>query len=778
MIKLLNDYFILETNNTSYIFYKEKSGHLIHLYYGDKIDFKTEDLEALKIKMKSPIGNANVYSDSNKELMLEVELQEVTTLGKGDFRTPEVLIEASDGFSTNDFIFKEAKIDKVIPYKDLPCSKDDGKAEALYLTLIDENIKVELTLCYTVFIDENVITRKTWVKNLSKEQVKIKKFGSMNLDMKNDNYVLRTFHGEWANEMNLYDQKLVIGKISNASLCGVSSARCNQFFMLYKDGATEDNGKAYGFNLIYSGNHSEEVEVDSLNNVRIINGINPLTFSFTLKENEVFEVPEAVMSYSSLGFNSLSQNFHQYIKEHIVDKEFKNFPRQVLNNSWEACYFNFNESKLLKMARCAKSLGVELFVLDDGWFKGRLDDTAGLGDWVENKKKLPHGLKGLSERINKIGLDFGIWVEPEMVNENSDLYRSHPEWVLWKMGVDQAKGRNQMILDLTNKEVEDCLFNSMCYVFTESNCKYVKWDMNRCFTDYYSNTLDKDRMEEVSHRYYLGLYSLFRRLKEKFPHILFEGCASGGNRFDLGILSYMPQIWASDDTDPFVRMRMQYNYSYGYPLSTLGCHTASSPCMTTIRRSTIETRFNVALYGAFGYEIDLRSETKEDKKKIINQIIFYKSIRERLISSDFYRLKNDSKSYQVEAISKDKSLALITDLLTEYSPVNAYSNIKVIGLDKDSNYSVTSSNKRIDIKSLGNAVNYVSPIKIRDGGLLQAIVAKVVKMEDKGLSYKTSGSILLNNGINVNESFSGCGFNSDLRIMTDFDSRLYIIEKV
>lgn len=775
MIKIIDNYFILETINTSYIFKKHDSLHLIHLYYGKKIDVDKETLKSLENNIKFPIGSGINYSKEFNDLYLEVTPLEVSSLGKGDIRTPMIELINPDSSNTSNFLYESHIIDSIIKYETLPYSK--GESESLIITLKDFENNIELKIAYNVFLSEDVITRQATIKNLNKEEIKLKKAYSLNLDLKNDDYIVRSFHGHWANEMNLYDRKLVIGEYVNETRAGVSSNRVNPFFMLYKDGAKEDIGDVFGFNLIYSGNHKEILEVDSLGNLRVLFGINPETFEYLLKENEIFEIPEAIMSYSQNGFNGLSQNLHSYIRSHIIDKEFVSFPRKVLNNSWEACYFNFNEKKLLSMARLAKKLGVELFVLDDGWFKGRNDDTSSLGDWIEDKKKLKSGLKGFGEKIRKLGLEFGIWVEPEMISEKSDLYQAHEDWALKIEGKPHSLGRNQMILDLSNKDVVDYLFKSLCYVIDESKCTYLKWDMNRIFSDYYSMNLKKDEMMELNHKYCIGLYSLFKRLKMKYPKLLIEGCASGGNRFDLGILSYCPQIWASDNTDAYVRMNMQYNYSYGYPISTLGAHIASSPCLNTLRRQSLDTRFSVSVYGAFGYEIDLRDENKASRKEIIKQIELYKSIRDKLIDSDYYRIRRDDSRIQFESISKDKELSLVTDYQIKNNPIDSYTNIKVKGLNDDYLYRVTSPSIKIDIKTLGGAINYISPIHIKDGGLIQNILSKIYKMYDKGLDLKTNGSILNNEGLNVNESFSGAGINNDMRIIRDFESRLYIIKK-
>ncbi len=773
MIKVLNDYFILETKNTSYVFKKIETGHLLHLYYGSKIDSNLESLESLEKSYLSSFGNNIYYSDDKKEINFEVMPQEVSTFGKGDMRNPMIKLLHKNGVTTTDLRYDTHEVTNVFNYKDMPSVKDDLKeGECLLITLKDFENKVTLKLAYNVFSKDDVITRKHILINESKEELEVLRAFSNNLDLRNNNYQMRSFHGAWANEMNVYDRDLVIGRTIAEALTGTSSARCNPFIMIHSKGAQEDSGEVFGFNLLYSGNHQESAEVDFFNNARVLQGMNPETFRYILKPNESLEIPESVMSYSPNGYRGLSLSLHSFIMNHIVEENFRFFPRKVLNNSWEACYFNFNEKKLVKMAKCAKSLGCELFVLDDGWFGKRDNDTSSLGDWTENRKKLPSGLKGLSHKINRLGLDFGIWVEPEMVSENSDLFRAHPNWVVRIPGHPHSLGRNQMILDLSNKDVENYLVDSISYVIHESGAKYVKWDMNRPFSDYFSQNLNGKDMTSFEYRYYKGLYSIMRRIKDKYPNVLFEGCASGGNRFDLGILSYMPQIWASDDTDPFVRARMQYNYSYGYPLQTLGCHVASSPCLSTLRKSSIEDRFNIAFPGAFGYEVDLRKESRGDKKKIKSQILFYKQIRDKLITSSFYRIKSDEKDIVSCVTSKDKSLSLLVEEILHHDPIDPFRTYKVYGLDKDKNYKCYTKEKVLYPYRMGIDIGQVLSLKI------PGFIQNFIKIEEGRLDYKTSGSILMNSGLNINNTFSGAGLTKEMRFCEDNSTRLYIIEEV
>lgn len=578
--------------------------------------------------------------------------------------------------------------------------------------------------------------------------------------------------------MNRYDQDLVIGTMISESLCGLSSSRSNPFVMISKKGCQENYGEVYGFNLIYSGNHMESVEVDSLDQARFLTGINPTTFDYTLNKNETFETPEAIMTYSNQGYNTLSHHMHDFVNNHIIRGEWASLPRPVLNNSWEAAYFKFNQRKLLKMAKSAAKVGVELFVLDDGWFSIRNDDTQGLGDWKENNKKLPHGLKGLAEKINKLGMDFGIWVEPECVNEKSILYKEHPEWVVKLKNHHHSLGRNQMILDLSNLDCVNYLIDAMSYVFSQGNIKYVKWDMNRIFSDYYSQTLDKERMNEFSHRYVIGLYKLLNSLVKRFPHILFESCSSGGNRFDLGMLVYMPQTWASDNSDALSRTYIQKGYSYGYPLTTLGCHVSSSPNHQTLRNSLLESRFNVALFGQLGYEFNISELPLKQRKEVKEQIKFYKEIRNKFLKCDFYRHDESENRITFSMISKDKNHALAMMMIKENKPGISENHIDIQALDKNQLYRVSSKDYIHEISKFGGLVNQVSPIHLNEHGLLVKIVGLFMRMKEKGLNYTSKGDLLNNVGIDLNYNFLGTGFNENTRLQLDQETRLILIDSI
>lgn len=778
MINLIDDkLFWIDTKNTTYCFYVNEIKYLEHLYYGKKVSYTKDSLESLKQKQEFAAGNGLVYDQEHLNMTLESKLLEYSSRGKGDIRNPLIEIEYEDGTTTSDFVFSSYEITKHQVMKDLPTSYGkDNEVKDLVITLDEKKHKVEVKLIYSVYEDKDIITRRMEIVNKTKNNIIIKRALSLQLDMVNEEYEFTSFHGNWIREMKRYDQPCVIGTITSESLAGVSSSRSNPFVMLHQHSANETYGKCYAFNLIYSGNHAETVEVDGFNNLRFMTGINPTTFSYELKNNEVFETPEAVMTFSDSGYQNISHNLHDFINENIVRGVWKDLPRPVLNNSWEAAYFKFNEAKIISMAKAAAKAGIELFVLDDGWFGTRNDDTQGLGDWKENKKKLPKGLKGLSSKIHHMGMKFGIWVEPEMVNRNSELYRKHQDWAVEIPSQDQSLGRNQLFLDLTNSEVVDYLYEQMEYVFSEGNVDYVKWDMNRIMSDYYSKTLNNKRMLEFNHRYVKGLYCLLDRLVKKFPNILFESCASGGNRFDLGMLCYMPQTWASDNSDAISRTYIQNGYSFSYPMTTIGAHVSACPNHQTLRNTTIDTRFNVAFCGELGYEFNFNEISKEDYQKAVNQISIYKEYRQYLFKGDYYRLIDNDNAHAWMVVSKDKKHAVLVYVLERPKAGTMFDQIKLTGLDDKLTYHIHSEKNVHHIKDFGGLVNAIAPIHIKQDGLLHKLLGLFIKMNGDEENLTVKGDLLNSAGLIMKQLFVGTGFNDNTRLMLDNDSRLYYFD--
>ncbi|MCR5544797.1 MAG: alpha-galactosidase [Eubacterium sp.] len=775
-------YYLLNTRDTSYIFRITKSGHLEHLYYGKRIRV-TDSLDGLVERREFVPGNNNVYSPEYPSMTLNDMCLEVSFEGKGDNREAFLVVENSDGSRTSDFLFEVASIDDVKPDLDtLPTSyPGEEKVDHLEVVLSDSKRKLKLVLNYYVFEQENVITRTAKLINESENAVRILKFMSGQLDFNDSNFIMSTFNGAWAREMYRNDTVLTPGKHVSSSFTGTSSSNANPFFMIWEPSATQDHGNVYGFNLVYSSNHLEMAEVNEFGKLRVQWGINPRAFRWTLGPGESFESPEAVATFSSNGFNGMSVGLHNFVRKHITRGKWASKERPVLLNSWEAAYFDINEKKLLKLAKAGKEVGIELFVMDDGWFGERNDDTSSLGDWTVNKKKLPNGVKGLADKINKMGMSFGIWVEPEMVNVKSWLYESHPDWAIALPGVSHSEGRNQRILDLGREDVQEFIIDSMSGLFSSANIEYVKWDMNRTLTDIYSTALDEDRQGEVTHRYVMGLYRCLKVLTEKYPDILFEGCASGGNRFDLGVLCYFPQIWGSDDTDAIVRTRIQTGYSYGYPQSCWGAHVSGVPNHQTLRVTPLESRFAVASFGSLGYECNLSDLSSEEKGQIKEQIETYIKYRRVFQFGQMYRgrtfdeANSNITEWTVVSPDRSKAVGMIIQKLAE--PNSQYQYFRAVGLDEDRYYHFFNREIKVNIKEFGDLVNTVSPIHIKPGSFTQNIVSKHYKLEGDRDYLKLFGGVAMSAGIKLLPAYAGTGFNSNTRVFSDFAARLYFFEE-
>ena len=756
-----NDY-LINTRDTSYCFHVMPSGHPEHIYYGAKLlsdDVTDTDLKrsysAMVEKKEFPVGNSVVYSDEYPEVSFEDVALEISAFGKGDVREPSIIIISHEGYTTSDPVFVKSEIIQGTAYKKgLPGSH--GECESLIIKLYDSYSDSDIRLYYTVFYDCNVITRSVSVHNRGEHDIRIEKIMSLTIDLYGTGLRYTDFCGQWAREMHKDSGILKSGSHVISSRTGTSSSRCNPLFIISDPEASEDHGDVYGFNLIYSGDHYESMSVGSFDKTRFMTGINPEGSSFLLKSGDSFYSPEACMTYSASGFTKLSHNFHSFVKRHIIPERFKDTKRPVLINSWEANYFDFDEESLVKQAEAARDAGIELFVMDDGWFGRRDDDHSSLGDWKVYKEKLPGGLRGLSDRIHELGLSFGIWIEPEMINEDSDLFREHPDYAVRIPGHTHSKGRDQLILDLPRREVTDNITGQLKEVLSSCRIEYVKWDMNRVFSDRFSPALKPRDQGEFLHRYVLGLYRIMDELTKAFPDILFEGCSAGGNRFDLGILSYFPQIWGSDDTDAIERIYIQEGYSYGYPLVTVGSHVSSVPNHQTMRCEPMETRFAVASSGAFGYELDLTKQTEKDKAEIKSQTEFYKKYRDTLQKGDYYRLNDE----QWMIVSENKKTAIGFFIKKSLVPNKSLDVFRTKGLEPSFIYHVT--NRVCDRASsdFGSLMEGDGPALIKG------------EIEDE----ICPGSVLNNCGIRLKHGYGNTGLNENTRIMKDMDARIYIFE--
>ena len=779
MIIINGNIFQLHTAKTSYIFRAMDTGLLEHLYYGPCLGEISEE-EALAIAQKVPCqaGNMIAYDKEHLNVTPEDICLEFSGPGKGDIREPAIELIHHDGARTCDFVFEGAKIFPDKPeYEALPGSYGIKENEHLCVTLKEEAYDLVLELHYYVYAACDVICKSARLINSSGQPVKIERLMSGQLDLPDKGYVMSAFTGAWAREMERTDTPVVSGMHSVSSSGGFSSSRANPFFMMSRPNTGEDAGECFGFNLIYSGNHFECAQVNAFGKTRILNGINPQGFSWILDPGQSFEAPESVLSFSASGHKRLSLNMQRFVREHIVRGAWKNKARPVLINSWEAFYFKFDEKKLLELALAAKDVGIELFVLDDGWFGKRNDDTSSLGDWAVNESKIPSGLKGLAEKINAAGMGFGLWVEPEMVNTDSDLYRSHPEWVMEIPGRPHSEGRNERCLDLANPDAAGYLIKTMAELFSSAKISYVKWDINRFFSDVYSPYLEAERQGECAHRYILGLYRVMKTLTEKFPKILFEGCASGGGRFDLGILSYFPQIWASDNTDPVCRLKIQEGYSFGYPMSCISAHVSASPNHQTLRRTSPETRFNIAAFGLLGYELNLLDMKKEELKAIKGQIALYKKWRSVLQRGYFYRLESGN-IYSWICVSRDRKKAVGMIAQEMVRPNTQYLCFKAKGLKADGIYHFYNIPSEYDIREFGSLINAASPFHIKDGSVISAAASRFIKIPGESEDYVVSGRVLMNSGVALKGAFTATGFGKEVRMFQDFASRMYFMEEV
>ena len=768
-----NNVFHLTTDKTSYLFRVMKSGQLEALYYGRKIR-NTDSFEHLYDKHLGGFANSVAYSTDDKSLSLDHIALEFSAYGKGDYRQPAVQLMHEDGNFTTDFKYKSHGITKLKPaLRGLPSSY--GESETLTVVLEDKVLGAEIHLLYTVYEECNVITRSTRIINTGKKSFRIKSVMSMQLDMPMDDYVMLTFDGAWTRERYKNEHILNSGITQIGSITGTSSNRHNPFFAVRHKECTQNKGDAYGFNLVYSGNHIARAEVSTHSILRIQNGINPFEFDWKLGVGEIFDSPESVMTFSNEGLNGMSRNMHTFVKEHIVRGVWKDKERPILVNNWEATFFNFNEKKILEIAKATKDLGAEMFVLDDGWFGKRNSDKAGLGDWTVNIKKLPSGIGGLAKKINDMGIKFGLWVEPEMVNPDSDLYREHPEWAITTDIYKPSEGRNQLVLDLTNPEVVDFIINTMTDVFSSGNIEYIKWDNNRHMSDVFSRRKNA-RSGEFFHRYMMGLYEIWGALTEKFPNILFEACSSGGNRFDLGTFCYMPQCWTSDNTDPLDRLYIQSGTSYGYPQSVMTMHVAAAVSLNDFRFSSVEQRFNVASFGLLGYELDVTQLSRFDRAAVKKQIEYYKQHRRLLQFGEFTRIGDvfTDNIMKWQITSKDKSEAMLGYFVDRVVPNPANEVIKFDALDENKDYHLTIRPQVINIKMVGEIINQPLPKKLdMDDGKFYEFLCNTIKLKNEKEEFTAGGDSLMYSGFRPQQR----GFNlSKARMLFDNDSRMYYLK--
>ncbi|MCR4689804.1 MAG: alpha-galactosidase [Lachnospiraceae bacterium] len=678
--------FHLYNDFISYVMHVQPDGRLGQLYYGAKIHDK-EDMTYLANYRMMPL---TAYADIDVLYSADLNLQEYPDGGRDDFGTPAFRIFDEDGSGISGFCYVNHTITegkKELP--GLPATYASvGECMSLEIELFDALSNVAIRLLYSVFRDYPVITRSVTFENRGDKKVVLDRALSLSLDLPAADYEWMQFSGAWARERRPVTKKLKSGITAIESRRGHSSPHQNPFVIIKRPETGEESGEAMGFSFVYSGNFLAQAQVNANDRLRFAMGIHPETFSWQLAAGESFVTPEVVMARSDKGLGALSRTFHDLYNAHLVRGQWKGKERPILLNNWEATFMDFDEEAILKIAGKAAEAGAELFVLDDGWFGARDDDRRGLGDWIANPKKLPGGIKGLAEKVEAMGLKFGLWIEPEMVNPDSDLYRKHPDYALAVPGRKPSLGRWQMVLDYSRKEVVDAIHDMLYAVLKDAPVSYIKWDMNRSITECFSNEKKPEEQGKVYHQYILGMYSLYERLREEFPKILFESCSSGGGRFDAGMLYYAPQAWCSDNTDGQDRLQIQYGSSYGYPISSIGAHVSAIPNQQTGRSVPIEMRANVAMFGAFGYELDLNHISAEEFETVKEQIRFVKEHRALLQYGDFYRLRDpfyhDQAAWMV--VSKDKKQAVLA-VFTITANVNRIADrLQLSGLDPDRIY--------------------------------------------------------------------------------------------
>lgn len=680
--------FHLYNDSVSYVMIVMKNGHLGQLYYGKHIRDK-EDFSYMLETSERPVASCIYENDGT--FSLEHIRQEYPVFGTTDYRQPAVEIRQENGSRLSDFTYRGYKVAKGKPKLDgLPATytESEEEAETLTVTLKDEVTGIRVELFYTIFARGGILTRSVRFCNEGERSVRLTRAMSLCLDLPDSDYEWQQLSGCWARECHIRKRNLEQGVQSIGSMRGNSSHEQNPFLVLKRRNADERQGEAIGFSFIYSGNHRIQAEVDAHQMLRVLVGIDPETFEWKLDCGESFQTPEAVMVYTDQGLNHMSQTFHKLYQKRLARGYWRDRPRPILNNNWEATYFDFTEERLVEIAQKARECGVELFVLDDGWFGKRSSDSAGLGDWVANPERLPGGITGLAEKIEALGLRFGLWFEPEMVNKDSDFYREHPDWIISTPGRRISQGRNQYVLDFSRKEVVDAIYAQMSVILREAKVSYIKWDMNRSITECYSEALAADRQGEVYHRYILGVYDLYERLTNEFPEVLFESCASGGGRFDPGMLYYAPQAWTSDDSDAVERLKIQYGASMCYPVSSMGTHVSAIPNHQVFRETPLHTRANVAYFGTFGYELDLNRLTEEEQREVKEQVIFMKKYRKILQFGTFYRLKSPFEGNETVwmVVSEDQKTALVGWYRVLNCVNGSYTRVRLEGLNPGYRY--------------------------------------------------------------------------------------------
>ena len=747
MIEQKNGLFHLKNENLSCLIRVGRYGLPELIHFGAPVEMG--DVEALACNPGLGWGSSLLLNDGDSTSCPDVMTLAWSGSGRGDFRETPLDM----GGKAVDLRYVNHKILETQPAMLSGLPQTHGAMETLELTL--EQPGLRLKLYFNLF--DTALTRRAVLENTGTEPVVIRKIMSTMMDLPGD-FEMTTFDGSWAAEVTPHRVPVTRSRVVNESTTGASSNRHNPGFLLSEPEATENFGHVYGFNLVYSGNHYASAQQSHQGLTRVMQGISPDNFEYPVGPGGSFETPEAVLCFSDAGFGGMSALMHRFVLEHIIPPYWQDRERPVLFNSWEGCMFDFNHNRLVALAKQAKGLGCELFVLDDGWFGARNDDHAGLGDYAVNLKKLPKGLSGLAEKIQGMGMAFGLWFEPESVNEDSNLYRAHPDWALTD-GFPAMVGRHQLLLDLTKPEVRDYIVNSVTAVLDSAAISYVKWDMNR----------HSVALGAKAHDFILGLYEVLGRIFGPRPEILLESCSSGGNRFDLGMLCYGPQVWASDNTDPISRLSIQESLSYLYPQSTWGAHVSAAPHAQTLRHTPLTTRGNVSFFGCLGYELDLKHLLPVETEEIKHQVELYKSYRKLFQFGTFRRLKN---GWQVSR--EGVTAAGVFHRLMEAAP--GYEQLRLVGMEPGKRYHLRTRSQKIRVGQFAGLIKHIAPVDLNPNGPAIRTADKFYALDDGAEGYHVTGAAL-NSGIRLLPLFRGTGYDTNQRTQGDFGSNLYIIEE-
>ena len=759
MITKQNSSFLLQTEKTSYCLSINELGKPVLDFYGSKI--APQDAPSAHRNPSLAPGRSIVYDQKHPNLALSCLPLESSTSGKGYFQTPSLIVEG-EGLKPLDFIFKEERLGDPVPMEGYPMP--DHAEEELTLILLDEQNGLELELHYITFAKQNVIGRYAKFINRSGKGVKLRRLSSLCLDLEETGFSCISYRGGWIDEFHEEKTPLSSSRLERHSTTGSSSDLHNPFFYL-----VSEEGECYGFNLIYSGNHEEILEQTSMGITHVLMGVDSTSFLWEVENGKSFLSPMAILTYGESEME-MTSSFHRFVNECVLPKANRLKARPILLNNWEATYFAFNESKLHSLAKKAKALGVEAFVLDDGWFGHRDDDHSSLGDYAINSEKLPHGIEGLSSYVHKLGMLFGLWFEPESVSVDSELYSAHPDWAVAVDGIEPSQGRNQLLLDLTKKEVTDYLYENISKTIEEGHVDFIKWDYNRVFSD----TLPPEG--NFAHAYILSLYSLLSKLRQRFPSLWMENCASGGSRNDLGMFSFFDTGWVSDNTDSFSRCLIQKGMIKAYPQSLMSNHVSAKTSHQTLRKTSLGTKFDVACFGVLGYELNVLDLTPLEEKEIENQIKYYKEIRNTAQFGEYALLEDLSPRKGLFQELKDNERILVNYVRCLQVPNPGYRRLPKLNADLSATYSYSVREESVDIRRMGGLINMASPIHLKEEGVIVNFIANRKGLDSEKWSGEIAGGSLRAGCLPLPQEWNGTGIGESVALILDFGARIYRFE--